>query len=54
MRGYLRLIVMKNLANRKLSGYDLIKDIEKQCKILDKLKINKKEMHFPVKNILNI
>ena len=29
MRGYLRLIVMKNLANRKLSGYDLIKDIEK-------------------------
>lgn len=29
MRGYLRLIVMKNLANRKLSGYDLIKNIEK-------------------------
>lgn len=29
MRGYLRLIVMKNLANRKLSGYDLIKHIEK-------------------------
>lgn len=29
MKGYLRLIVMKTLANRKLSGYDLIKQIEK-------------------------
>ena len=29
MVGYLRLIVMKTLANRKLSGYDLIKQIEK-------------------------
>lgn len=29
MRGYLRLIVMKTLANRKLSGYGLIKQIEK-------------------------
>ena len=29
MTGYLRLIVMKTLANRKLSGYDLIKQIEK-------------------------
>lgn len=29
MAGYLRLIVMKTLANRKLSGYDLIKQIEK-------------------------
>ena len=29
MSGYLRLIVMKNLANKKLSGYDLIKQIEK-------------------------
>lgn len=29
MTGYLRLIVMKTLANRKLSGYDLIKEIEK-------------------------
>ncbi len=28
MRGYLRLIVMKTLANRKLSGYGLIKQIE--------------------------
>ena len=27
--GYLRLIVMKTLANKKLSGYDLIKQIEK-------------------------
>ena len=27
--GYLRLIVMKTLAKRKLSGYDLIKQIEK-------------------------
>ena len=39
------------LKNNKLNKR-LIKDIEKQCKILDKLKINKKEMHFPVKNIL--
>ena len=29
MAGYLRLIVMKTFANRKLSGYDLIKQIEK-------------------------
>lgn len=29
MSGYLRLIVMKTLANRKLSGYDLIKEIER-------------------------
>lgn len=29
MRGYLRLIVMKNLLNKELSGYDLIKQIEK-------------------------
>lgn len=29
MAGYLRLIVMKTLANRRLSGYDLIKQIEK-------------------------
>lgn len=29
MAGYLRLIVMKTLANRKLSGYALIKQIEK-------------------------
>lgn len=29
MKGYLRLIVMKTLANRKLSGYDLTKQIEK-------------------------
>lgn len=29
LRGYLRLIVMKNLTNKKLSGYDLIKNIEK-------------------------
>lgn len=29
MAGYLRLIVMKTLVNRKLSGYDLIKQIEK-------------------------
>ena len=28
MSGYLRLIVMKTLANRRLSGYDLIKEIE--------------------------
>lgn len=27
--GYLRLIVMKNLASKKRSGYDLIKQIEK-------------------------
>lgn len=27
MTGYLRLIVMKTLANKKLSGYDLIKQI---------------------------
>lgn len=30
MRGYLRLIVMKTLANRKLSGYDLTKQIERE------------------------
>ncbi len=30
MAGYLRLIVMKTLADRKLSGYDLIKQIEKE------------------------
>ena len=29
MSGYLRLIVMKTLANKKLSGYDLTKQIEK-------------------------
>ena len=29
MRGYLRLIVMKTLVKGKLSGYDLIKQIEK-------------------------
>ena len=29
MKGYLRLIVMKSLENKKLSGYDLIKQIEK-------------------------
>ena len=29
MAGYLRLIVMKTLSNRKLSGYDLIMQIEK-------------------------
>jgi len=29
MAGYLRLIVMKTLANRRLSGYDLTKQIEK-------------------------
>ena len=28
MKGYLRLIVMKALSNKKLSGYDLIKHIE--------------------------
>lgn len=29
MAGYLRLIVMKTFSNKKLSGYDLIKQIEK-------------------------
>ena len=29
MAGYLRLIVMKTLSNKKLSGYELIKQIEK-------------------------
>ena len=29
MAGYLRLIVMKTLSHRKLSGYDLIKQIER-------------------------
>lgn len=29
LTGYLRLIVMRTLADRKLSGYDLIKQIEK-------------------------
>lgn len=29
IKGYLRLVVMKNLVNKKLSGYDLIKQIEK-------------------------
>ena len=29
MAGYLRLIVMKTLSNKRLSGYDLIKQIEK-------------------------
>ena len=29
MAGYLRLIVMKTLADKKLSGYDLIKEIER-------------------------
>lgn len=29
MRGYLRLIVMKTLSDKRLSGYDLIKQIEK-------------------------
>ena len=29
MRGYLRLIVMKNLLDKELSGYDLIKQIER-------------------------
>lgn len=28
MKGYLRLIVMKTLSGKKLSGYDLIKEIE--------------------------
>jgi DNA-binding PadR family transcriptional regulator len=28
MKGYLRLIVMKTLAGRRMSGYDLIKQIE--------------------------
>ena len=31
MRGYLRLIVMKILLNKKLSGYDLIKQIEEHA-----------------------
>ena len=30
MKGYLRLMVMKTLSDRKLSGYDLTKEIEKQ------------------------
>lgn len=30
----------------------IIKDVLKQCRILDKLKINKKEMHHPIKHIL--
>ena len=30
MRGYLRLIVMKTLLDKKLSGYDLIKQIKKR------------------------
>ena len=29
LTGYLRLIVMRNLSDKKLSGYDLIKQIEK-------------------------
>mgnify|MGYP001578724555 FL=1 len=28
MKGYLRLIVMKTLSFKRLSGYDLIKEIE--------------------------
>ncbi|MBS3167819.1 serine/threonine protein kinase [Candidatus Woesearchaeota archaeon] len=30
----------------------VLKQIMQQCKILDKLKINKKEMHKPIKNII--
>lgn len=30
----------------------IIKDILKQCRTLDKLKINKKEMHHPIKHII--
>ncbi|MBI2659929.1 PadR family transcriptional regulator [Candidatus Woesearchaeota archaeon] len=30
MKGYLRLIVMKTLSGKRLSGYDLIKEIEKK------------------------
>ena len=30
MKGYLRLIVMKTLSGKRLSGYGLIKEIEKK------------------------
>ena len=32
MKGYLKFIVMKNLLNKKLTGYDLIKQIHKDTK----------------------
>ena len=39
------------LKNNKLSK-KIVNEIVRQCKILDKLKINKEEMHSPLKNII--
>ncbi|MDD5649969.1 MAG: hypothetical protein PHF86_06040 [Candidatus Nanoarchaeia archaeon] len=38
--------------NEKKKIISILKEILKQCFILDKLKINKLEMHFPIKHII--
>jgi HemK-related putative methylase len=38
--------------SKKKEIYEVLKDVFEQCFILDKIKVNKEEMHYPVKNML--
>jgi len=44
-------IELKECINKKIHK-DIIRSILKQCEIMDNLKINKEEMHKPLKNII--
>ena len=43
---------LKGYLKEKKKSKNILNDIMKQCKIMDKLKINKEEMHKPLKNII--
>ncbi|HLC86119.1 MAG TPA: hypothetical protein VJG30_02455 [Candidatus Nanoarchaeia archaeon] len=45
-------ITLKEFLKSNNLDKKIINNIIKQCKILDKLKINKEEMHSPLKNII--
>ena len=44
--------MLKDFLKKNNNPEKVLKEIENQCKILDKLKINKEEMHKPIKNII--
>lgn len=45
-------LTLKEFLKTNKMNKKIIRSVVKQCKILDKLKMNKEEMHYPLKNII--
>jgi len=49
---FIKGVTLKEFLKDNKLNKKIILNIKRQCEILDKLKINKEEMHYPVKNII--